>query len=53
IDELDYDNPLMSSILDTSEPHEWLKNGFSKSEWESDLNNKNGLTFYDTHKGPL
>ncbi|CAG8559113.1 19533_t:CDS:2 [Gigaspora rosea] len=25
----------MSSILDTSELHEWLKNGFSKKEWKS------------------
>ncbi|RIB05484.1 hypothetical protein C2G38_592588 [Gigaspora rosea] len=39
----------MSSILDTSELHEWLKNGFSKKEWKSIsdpsceyLSNKNG-----------
>ncbi|RIB22960.1 hypothetical protein C2G38_2172520 [Gigaspora rosea] len=54
IDELDYDDPLMSSILDTSEPHEWLKNGRSLnirhcSKWNKedflDSPKKNGNPF--------
>nr|CAG8632214.1 11463_t:CDS:2 [Entrophospora candida] len=33
-DHLNYDDPIVSSIVDTSNPHPWLRNNFSNEEWK-------------------
>jgi len=33
-DYLNYDDPIVSSIVDTSNPYSWHRDGFSVNEWK-------------------